>query len=149
MGGHRYPPLSQGWGWVGQRRGFHGTAGSGGFMPQMIAGVPANIGNVDFKVGLGNALGGAGAILAVAGQTSPPFTQIGGTSVLIDMGSPLIFPTIVVGPAAAGAGFATILSPLPDEPSLSGLTLFSQWFVFDPGISAIAASSNAAELSLF
>ena len=126
-----------------------GTAGSGGFVPNMLAGVPANIGNIDFKVGVSNAMGSAGAILAVASQAAPPFTFVGGTLVLVDMGSPLIFPLTTSGPAIAGQGFATVQFPLPNDTALRGLQVFAQWFVFDPKIAAIAASSQAATINVF
>jgi cytochrome c peroxidase len=125
------------------------TPGGGGLRPQMIAEVPANIGNVDFKVGLGNATGGALAVLMVADARVPAGTQVGGTNVNIDITSPLIYLRTTQGPAQPGRGFTTVQEPLPDEPALVGLTMFGQWFVFEPGLPTVAASSRGAEISFF
>lgn len=64
-----------------------GTPGTGGIVPGMLAEVPANVGNVDFKIGVTNALGGTFAMLSIALQRAPVGTQINGIPVLTNVGA--------------------------------------------------------------
>ena len=126
-----------------------GSPGSGGLVPDILAGVPANLGNADFKVGLSNALGGAPSMLAVSLSGLPPFTQISGTFVNVDLTTALVFPTPVLGTPLPGAGYASVRYPVPASPAFSGLQLFAQWLVYDPGATGLAASSRGAILDFF
>ena len=125
-----------------------GTAGSGGLVPQMRAGVPANVGNIDFKVGIDGALGGAPAVFLIALQ--PAFAQFQGVNVNVALGAELHVPGVLGGAAGVpGAGYGTLRVPLPDEPGLAGVSLFTQWWVWDGGAPNGAASSRGAELRFF
>lgn len=126
-----------------------GSPGTGNRVPTILAEVPANVGNVDFKVGIHNARGGALATLAVS--VFPAVTQIQGVNVNVEVFStPSLFYRTLGGAAGvAGAGFGTVKFALPPEPSLSGITLFSQWFVWDVGVPVGLCSSRGAELRLF
>lgn len=126
------------------------TPGSGLQVPSILAGVPANIGNVDFKVGIGNALGGAPALLVVSTTASAPGTTFAGFALNIGLPELAQLPIALEGPAGQpGRGFGTLMFPLPFDPGLSGLTMFTQWFVADPnGISGVAAS-RGAEIRFF
>lgn len=126
------------------------TPGSGLQVPSLLAGVPANIGNVDFKIGIGNALGGAPALLGVSTTASVPGTTFAGFALNIGLPEFALLPIALEGPAGLpGRGFGTLLFPLPFEPSLAGTTMFVQWFVADPnGISSVA-SSRGAEIRFF
>jgi cytochrome c peroxidase len=125
-----------------------GTPGSGARVPTILAAVPANVGNVDFKVGVANALGGAAATLVVAPQAAN--TQYQGIQVLVDVFvAPALFWTALEGPVGAvGGGYGTVRFALPPDPALAGITLFAQWFVWDAAV-APGASSRGAELRLF
>jgi cytochrome c peroxidase len=126
-----------------------GSPGTGGRLPDVLAGVPANTGNVDFKVGVGNARGAAPATLAVALLRAPPGLQIQGVNVNVDFGAPVLFGVPLGGTAGlAGAGFGTVRFPVPDDPAFAGLTLFAQWFVWDAAV-PLAASTRGAELRFF
>ena len=126
-----------------------GSPGSGGRVPQFLAEVPANLGNVDFKLGVGNALGAAPVTLV--------FDVLSGASVMAGVNvnvalsghEILLLGTLNGAPGVAGAGFGTFAVGVPDEPALAGITLFGQWFVFDGGAPAVAASSRGAEVRLF
>lgn len=126
------------------------TPGSGLQVPSMLAGVPANIGNIDFKVGIGNALGGAPALLVVSPTASAPGTTFAGFALNIGLPELAQLPIALEGPAGLpGRGFGTVLFPLPRDPGLTGQSLFVQWFVADPnGISSVAAS-RGAEIQFF
>ncbi len=126
------------------------TPGSGLQVPSMLAGVPANIGNADFKVGIGNSLGGAPALLAVSTTASLPGTTFAGFALNIGLPELALLPIALEGPAGLpGRGFGTVMFPVPFDPGFSGLTVFVQWFVADPnGISSVAAS-RGAEIRFF
>ncbi len=126
------------------------TPGSGLQVPIALAGVPANIGNADFKVGLGNALGGAPALLGVSTTSSPGGTTFAGFALNIGLPELALLTIASEGPAGQpGRGFGTVLFPIPFDAGLVGLTMYVQWFVADPnGISGIAAS-RGAEIRFF
>ncbi|MCA8977522.1 MAG: hypothetical protein KDC98_22555 [Planctomycetes bacterium] len=124
------------------------TPGTGGRRPTMLAGVPANLGNVDFKVGIGDARGDAMAALLVSplqggGQTF-------GANLNVNLGASAVFWTNLGGaPGVAGAGYGTVQFPLPVDPGLVGITGFAQWLVFDPGSAGGLAGTRGAILNLF
>ncbi|MBP8299899.1 MAG: hypothetical protein KA020_06055 [Planctomycetes bacterium] len=126
-----------------------GSAGTGNRVPTILSEVPANLGNVDFKIGVANARGGALGTLAVS--VLPANTQIQGVRVNVEVFStPALFYEPLGGAnGVAGAGYGTVKFALPPEPSLAGITLFAQWFVWDAGVPVGLASSRGAELRLF
>ncbi|MCC6783606.1 MAG: hypothetical protein IT457_12255 [Planctomycetes bacterium] len=128
-----------------------GTAGSGNRVPQMLAEVPANLGNVDFRIGVGNARGGAPATLLLGLQAAPPGTQINGVNLHVALGASPLLVNLPLGGATgqAGAGTATLAAPLPTDPALSGVVLFAQWLVWDLGAPAGVAASRGAQLRFF
>jgi hypothetical protein len=109
--------------------------------------VPANIGNPDFKVGLSNARGGAAVFFLFGPQAAN--MQILGVNIGVGVGAELV-PGVLGGvPGAPGQGYGTLRVALPNEPALSGITLFTQWFVADAGVPAGGASSRGAEIRFF
>jgi cytochrome c peroxidase len=125
-----------------------GSPGTGGRIPNILAAVPPNLGNVDFKVGVGNARGGAAATFALSLQAAPPGAQIQGVNVNVDVWvTPALFGIALNGTAGvAGAGYGTLKQTVPLEPGLVGMTLFAQWFVWDEGVPVGAASTQGAQL---
>ena len=126
-----------------------GSAGAGGRVPLMMAEVPANLGNVDWKIGVSNAVGGALAtwVLSVA----PAATVVSGINVNVALGTGetlVTFPLAGV-PGVAGSGFGTIQVTVPEIPALAGLTLYSQWFVWDAAGPSGFATSRGGEVRLF
>jgi cytochrome c peroxidase len=126
-----------------------GSPGTGNRLPTILPEVPGNVGNIDFKVGVANARGGAAATLAVSLQSAN--TQIQGVRVNVEVfATPTLFSAQLGGaPGVAGAGYGTVKFPLPPEPSLAGITIYAQWFVWDAGAPVGLASSRGAELRLF
>lgn len=125
------------------------SAGTGGRLPQILAGVPANLGNYEFKVGVANALGGASAALLAGLQSDA--TQWNGVNinVLFDA-SNLLLPVNLAGtPGVAGQGHGTVQVAIPADPTLAGLSLFAQWFVWDGGTAFGVSSSRGAEVRFF
>jgi cytochrome c peroxidase len=109
-----------------------GSPGTGGIEPIMIAVTPLTTNNPDFKLGLGHALGGSSAWLALAlGAAAPGTTFKGGVPLAIDATQLLITLLLPLPGGAAGDGFLTVLGDIEDNPAAVGLELFAQWFVQD------------------
>jgi hypothetical protein len=115
-----------------------GVPGSDGFFPAIIARTPAMIGSPEFRIGLGDALGGAAATLAVSSQ--PP---VNGRIV-----PETTFAMTTTG-AGSGVGVATHLWPLAPGAYQPGQVLYVQWFIADPGAPGFEARSPAMRLTLF
>ena len=126
-----------------------GSAGTGGRVPQMLAGVPANLGNGDFKLGIGNARGGAPMTLVL--NLFPTVGTFSGVNlnVLLDGTELLVWGALHGASGAAGAGYNTVRIAVPADPGLAGLVLYAQWAVWDVGVPAGLASSRGAEVRLF
>ena len=118
-------------------------------MPLVLAGVPGNLGNPEFKLGVFNAVGGAPVTLGIS--TAFAFSQINGVNVNIDLtASPLFIPGVLNGAAGVpGDGYGTFNLALPYEPALTGLNLFAQWFIWDAGAPNGAASTRSGRVVLF
>ncbi len=126
-----------------------GFAGSGGFIPELLAPVPANVGNVDFKFGLVKALGGSVALTLVGLAPAAPGATLKAAPLHVDLGQlvvALLVPTLGSG---AGAGYASIVAELPDDPALIGSSFHVQWFVADRGAVGRLAATAAVEYQLF
>ena len=116
-----------------------GVAGSGGFIPDMVALSPPNIGNDDFRVGIDGALGGAQAWIVVSAL--PP---VGGLLVEDE----LIGPITLEG-SGAGEGFGTMPFPIEDIVALDGQVRYLQWIVADSSAPGSISASPAAQLTYF
>ncbi|MBL4699081.1 MAG: hypothetical protein JKX70_09645, partial [Phycisphaerales bacterium] len=115
-----------------------GSAGSGGFVPQMIAVTPPNIGNQGFKVGVDFALGGAQAWVAIS--TSPPVAGVVAQDELLG--------PIDLNGMGSGDGFGTMFYSL-DDPSMDGETRYMQWLVADSNAADGFARSDIAQVTPF
>ncbi|MBL8747257.1 MAG: hypothetical protein JNK58_12990 [Phycisphaerae bacterium] len=116
-----------------------GSAGTGGFVPRIIANCPPNAGNSGFKIGLDRALAGATARLAIA--TVPPVGGVVNPTTLSD-------PIVVAG-VGTGNGFATFHWPIPRDRTMDGQVYFMQWRIADPAAPDGVALSNIAQVTLF
>lgn len=119
-----------------------GTAGSGGFIPQVIALEPPLAGNPSFTVALGSALGGAQATLVID-ATDP------GTGPMIPGTAALARETVAVNGSGAGEGWASVSIAIPNDEALVGSTLFGRWFVVDGGAAGGVAVSPLFEITVF
>ncbi|MEO6597174.1 MAG: cytochrome c peroxidase [Planctomycetota bacterium] len=126
-----------------------GSAGTGGRIPSMLGEVPANVGNQDFKVGVGNARGGSLATLVIG--IAPTAAMLSGVNLNVALnGIEILVPALLGGAAGgAGQGYGTLRVGLPADPGFAGLTLYTQWFVWDGGVAAGAATSRGAEIRFF
>ena len=125
------------------------SAGSGGLRPLTLARTPANLGNVDFKLGVHAALGGSMALLGVA--TEMQSVTVNGVPLNIDFSTACLLKLRQLGgvPGLPGAGFATQRFGIPDEPTWAGLSFFTQWLVADPAAPGGIAASQGVEYFLF
>lgn len=131
---------------LGQLHGYGvGKAGKGGFVPALGAsGCPIPGGTL--TISLGSVVGGANGMLFVGtAKAAQPFA--GGTL--------LVFPTQLALPLSmpgaigvAGDGNVSFPATLPDEPALSGMSLFVQGVFADSAASAGAALSAGLEITL-
>ncbi len=126
-----------------------GSAGTGARIPLSMAEVPANLGNQDFKLGVSNARGGALATFVLA--QAPAAVVLAGVNVNVALnGGEVLVPIALAGnPGVAGAGYGTLKVDVPNVPGLAGLTLYSQWFVWDSSVASGIATSRGAEVRLF
>lgn len=116
-----------------------GIAGSGGLVPQMIALSPPNIGNIDFKVGVDGAIGGAQAWVVVS--SAPPVNGL-----LVE--EELLGPIALDG-TGIGEGFGTMQYPIDDIVATDGQVKYMQWIVADAQAPNGLAASPVAQLTYF
>lgn len=116
-----------------------GIAGTGGFIPEMIALSPPNLGNDDFKLGIDSALGAAQAWVVVSSQ--PPLDGL-------LQADETLGPVTLEG-AGSGEGYGTMRYPIPDIVALDGQTIYMQWVVADPNAPGGLSASPVAQLMYF
>jgi hypothetical protein len=125
------------------------SAGSGGFVPKMIAVTPPLLGNPSFRIGVGDALGGSLAFLALAASAAPPGTTFNGIPLDISINPFPILLSVPLNGYGAGAGYGTVILKVPDAPAFDGQVWFAQWFVVDPGVTAGLAASGGTRFEFF
>ena len=118
-----------------------GTAGSGGFIPAVIApSATPNIGNTDFRFGIKNALGQAQASIVLY-RTQADAEAMG-------------MPVVTLGPITLagkgqGRGYGTIHWPIEANSTLLADSLYAQWIVQDSNGSNGEARSELVEVSFY
>lgn len=125
------------------------TIGSGTQFPLLLSQVPANIGNIDFKLGVHNALGGSLSTFVLS--TAPGNSVLSGINVNVALnGGELLVPWVLSGPpGVSGAGYGTLRLGVPNISGLAGFTLYGQWFVWDGGAPNGASATRGTRLDLF
>ncbi|MBL8843950.1 MAG: hypothetical protein JNL90_20675 [Planctomycetes bacterium] len=107
-------------------------AGSGGIAPRLIAQTPPQLGHATFRLAVVDGLGGAAALLALAYYPAPPGSDLNGIPLHVACDPlPYLVPLTLSG-SGAGAGDATFVLPLADDPALLGESWYAQAFVADP-----------------
>jgi len=115
-----------------------GDAGTGGYVPRIIAVVPPNIGNDGFKVGVDYGLGGAQGWVALS-QSPPTKGQVAQDTLL---------GPVTLNAMSPGEGYATMFYPLNDT-ALEGQTFYMQWLIADPNAPGGFARSDIAQVTPF
>jgi cytochrome c peroxidase len=117
----------------------NGTPGSGSITPAMIALSPPNLGNIGFRIGVAQALGGADAFVLLS--SAPPAGNV--------LTPDETFGPIVLSGAGDGDGFGTWHWPIPDDAALNGRVFYVQWMIADPVAADGFSRTRVAQLSLF
>lgn len=117
-----------------------GLAGTGGFVPFVVALEPPLIGNPSFTIGVWNALGGANALLVIDTQ-DPGMTPPGAGA--------FAFENIVLGGVGAGLGFGSVSLTIPDDAALHRAEWFGRWYVTDAGGGGTVAVSRLFRFKTF
>ena len=107
------------------------SAGDGGFVPQMIADTPPNLGNQWFKLGVTGALGGANAFVALGPDQAPPNTDINGIPLNVHCVPDPYIVWFTLSGGGPGNGFGTLVLPLSHDPILADQDWYAQWFIED------------------
>lgn len=124
--------------------------GSGGAVPEWIAVSPPQTGNSAFKIGVKGGLGGARAYLGISHAIAPSGTFISGVPMNVNHQDPaFLFLNLTLSGSGQGQGYATFHAPIPDDPALTGLSLYGQWWVQDPGALNGLASSQGLQITVF
>ncbi len=125
-----------------------GSAGSGGIVPRLIAATPPQLGHETFRLAVVDGLGGAAALLALAPYPAPPGRDLNGIPLHVACDPlPYLVPLTLSG-SGAGAGDATFVLPLADDPALVGEAWYAQAFVADPAASGGFAATAGARCVL-
>ena len=128
----------------------YGASSTGSFPnePFMIPFQPAFIGNPQYVVGVGHAIGGNAALLAFSATSGS--STINGIPINIGLAPfPEIIPIQLSGPATPGAGFASMRVGIANVPAAIGNEYFLQWFVEDPLAPGGVAASRGLHVTLF
>lgn len=122
-----------------------GLAGSGGAVPSLVGIGCAQIGATP-SLYVSNALGGAVAfhVLGIAMASIP---ALGGTLLV---GSPWMLLPVVLGGASGASQVGSHSLPLgiPNNPTLSGASVFVQTLVVDPGAPAGVSMTNGLQVTI-
>ncbi|MDX2116738.1 MAG: cytochrome c peroxidase [Planctomycetota bacterium] len=117
----------------------NGVAGSGGVRPVTVVDAPAFVGNLEFRIGLDGALGGATARLGLS-SAAPVNGVITPTR--------WFAPQITKG-TGNGGGYATQQWPLAFGEVNANQVLYAQWFITDPGAAGGQAASQVQRIVFF
>jgi hypothetical protein len=120
--------------------------GAGGISPELFPLGEARIGNEDFILHIQAGLGAAPGFLLVGAEQGQARCSIG--TLAIEPSAPWIaIPLVLRGePGVIGAGVLDILAPIPDDPSLGGLTVYLQALAEDRA--SVGGISHSAGLAL-
>ncbi|MGH7151802.1 MAG: hypothetical protein ACREIU_13945 [Planctomycetota bacterium] len=102
-------------------------------------------------IGVGRGLGGAVALFAFADEAAPFGFTLFGIPIQVDLvPPPMVVPVVPGGPVgAAGEGHASLVTPIPEDPTLVRALLFAQALGADPVAIGGLAASRGAEMTLF
>lgn len=128
-----------------------GTPGAFGEEPRMVAIEPAFLGNSRFALGLTHPMPGLVAFLGTDMQQSPtPGYLVMGATVNLGLSASFALTApLTLLPDGNGGGWTSLVAAIPDNPTLSGVSVFGQWFVLDPQAAGGVAASQGLEVPIF
>jgi cytochrome c peroxidase len=122
----------------------HGTRGSAGIMPQIVALEPGDLGNGHFSLAIERGYAGHPGGLIVGQAALSSGADFCGAALFVDLAAP---HQLLRLPALSGlgdsAGYGTLSFALPNDPLLVGVPFYAQWLVFDsiPGVRRFSATA--------
>ncbi len=126
------------------------TAGTGSFMPRMVALSPALVGNDRFTVGVEGGLGGGFSGLVLDIMPNAVGTPFGDATAYLGFSPGARFRRVgSLNGVGAGQGWTSTVIPIANDPALVGTPLYGQWFVRDPGSGGRFSASAAFAVTHF
>ncbi len=128
----------------------HGTQGTFGIVPQLIAVEPAVLGHPDFTIGLGDAAGGMPAVLLLDTQAGDGSVSFQGVPLFV--GASPALQVLNLGTLHGqlwGEGHGSWTIPIPALPGLAGASLVFQGLVADFGTPSGVAGTAAKRIEFF
>jgi cytochrome c peroxidase len=127
-----------------------GTAGTGSFVPELIALEPAASGSAKMSVAVDRALSGRAAALVVGPQSSPAGTPFHGCTLYVPIGAGTSLKRIhALSGSGPGEGYGTIRWTIPADASAIGTTWYAQWIVLDNAPGRRFSASDAVSWTIF
>lgn len=120
----------------------NGSAGTGDFVPNVVAIEPPFAGNPSFTVGVYNAMGSASAVLVIDKTEPPAGPAIPSTGSLARV-------NIGLSGSGIGNGYGSATISIPNDPLLIGQTFFGRWYVLDSGAPGGVAASPVFKITIF
>ncbi len=127
-----------------------GTAGTGGFVPRIVAIEPPFVGNGNFTVAVDGACATKGAILAFSETNVPGGALFNGMRAYLDLSGPLTVRRIGrLAGSGAGDGYGSGTIAIPSDPLLIGRTFYAQVYVLDLTPGTRFAATEAVAITRF
>jgi cytochrome c peroxidase len=121
----------------------HGTPGSAGVVPAMVALEPPFVGNPHLGFAIDHARAGRVGVLVVGNGSLPNGAPFFGTDLFVDLAGPhLILRVPPLAGSGGDGGFGSAWISIAPDPLLVGVPLYAQWLVFDstPGVCRFSAT---------
>ena len=117
----------------------------------VLAHIPANLGNLNFLLGVDNATPFSKAVLAFAFDDDPAGTVFPDPRFPVPVNIEVDSMFLLIDTMTDGFGVATASLPLPMDPAIDGLTIYAQWFIADPDATATGGiyGSKGVSIPLF
>lgn len=119
-----------------------GRAGSGGFIPQIVAISPPLAGNPNFTVSLSGALGNTEAYLVFSSTDPGVGTTIPSSTTFSEMSA-------TTQNTGAGNGWASVSIQVPNNFFYAGRTFYARWYIIDPSAANGFSVSPAIKFTVF
>jgi len=125
------------------------TAGSGGVAPEIYAVEPPRLGQPRLTVALEAALGGAPAFLLMNTQDVPGGVLRQGARLYPGLAGSFLRCVPKLEGVGIGAGWGSLVLPVPEDASWLGTELYAQWVVLDRGSAGGLAASPALRIAWY
>lgn len=125
------------------------TAGSGGWLPEIVAIEPPKLGAERLTIALDRALGGAPALLLMNTSQAPGGVLRHGALLYPTQSGSFLRSLPALEGAGPGEGWGSVVLPVPEDPQYLGTSLYAQWVVLDSGAPGRLAASPAIRLSWY